>query len=103
MTAGEPMSYLDLAKAVLGTPPATKAIYATEGVLEDVWRDGGWLLIAGTRVRAVRVPPELRAWVAGHESEVLQALHRRRSASFPIGLGCCPEDATCRPGADEGA
>lgn len=105
-TPGEPMSYLDVAKAVLATYPATKATYATEGALEAVWRGGGWLVIAGSRVRAVRVPAELRAWVAGHETEILQTLHRHRIASLPsrpTGLRRSHEDAACRTTADEGA
>ena len=99
------MSYLDLAKAVLGTSPATKATYATKGVLEEVWRVGGWLVIVGSSVRAVRVPRELKAWVTRHETELLQALHRRQVASLAKpagGLKSCPEDATW-PSADEGA
>lgn len=100
------MTYLETAKAVLSHKPATKAIEATNGSLAAVWKAGGWLIISDNCIRAVRVPPELRAWVAGHEKEILRTLHRRRIASLrgqPTMLRRRHEDAPCRPGADEGA
>lgn len=88
MYTGKPMSYLEVARAVLGHAPATEAIYATEGALKEVWDAGGRLVISGGRVRAVRVPPELDRWIAGHEKEVLRALlrHRRAPAISPTPL-----------------
>jgi hypothetical protein len=80
MTPGEPMTYLETAKAVLGSSPATKATKATKGSLGAVWKAGGWLVISDDRIRAVRVPPELRAWVARHQAETLHALLRNRFA-----------------------
>ena len=80
MNTVESVSYLDGARAALGHVPATKATYATEGVLEAVWEVGGRLVISGGGVRAVRVPRELGEWVAGHQKEVLRALHRNRLA-----------------------
>lgn len=81
MTPGEPMTYLETAKAVLSHKPATKAIKATKGSLRAVWQAGGWLVISDNGIRAVRVPPELRAWVTRHEAEVLRALHRHQVAT----------------------
>ena len=78
------MNYLELAKAVLGSPPATKATDATKGVLEAVWKAGGLLVISDRGVRAVRVPKALSVWMTQHEEEVLQALHQ--PISTPIHL-----------------
>ena len=75
MNRVERMNYLEVAKAVLGSPPATKATDATKEALEAVWKVGGWLVISDRGVRAVRVPPELSVWVTQHGAEVLQALH----------------------------
>ena len=76
MNPDERINYLEVGKAVLDTPPATKAIDATKAI-EAVWKAGGLLVISDTSVRAVRVPLGVGRCASKHGAEILRLLHRQ--------------------------